>query len=179
MKITEIILEDQETTLDELGPASGIGSLATSALGALGSKTAQAKSDVNSRTNELFNAFKTWAIRSGVDLKAASVGNINQWLKTQGLPLTNKIGANTVVYDLSNNKQALDVFKTLAQTSFKQAGPAGAPLGQQYGVQPAAVGGRKAGNQVAVKQVLAQINKMSDADKVNLKTQLAALLGTP
>jgi hypothetical protein len=176
MKITEIILEDQATDLDELGPASGIGSLATSALGALGSKTAQAKSDVNSRTNELFNSFKTWAIRSGVDLKMTSVSDINQWLKTQGLPSTNKIGANTVVYNFSDNRQALQVFKVLAQTAFRQAGPGGSPLGAQYGIQAPAK--KRGGNTAAVSSVVSQIGKMNAADKAALAGQLRTLLGT-
>lgn len=178
MKINEIILEDR---VDELGPwfggpASGLKGLATSALGALGSTTAQAATDVNKRTNEIFQAFKNWALRAGINMKLANVKDINKWLQSQGLPTTNTLGPPQTAYDLTNQTVALDIFKKLAQTAFKAKGATGmgTPLGQQYGLGQGQGGGSGASS------INTLITQLASAPLTpNQKQRLKTLLGTP
>jgi hypothetical protein len=146
MRITDVMTEQQ---ISELGgaPAGLMSQGWNKTMGALGSKTAQAATDVGTRSNEIYNSFRDWALRSGVDMKATPVPTIKKWLTSQNLP--GKIPpelATAGILDLTDQRISTQLWKAVAQGAYGSAMSGGRPqgtpsLGNRYGTStPAPTG---------------------------------------
>lgn len=142
MRIHEIINESQE--LDEVNPTSlaskaGWKQLGNKFMGALGSQTAKAKSDVGSRATQLYKAFNDYALRTGIPLNRVPFDSLTKWAKTQGLKAPNldafKTGDVTRqgVLNLSNPKISQNIWNAMAQDAYRAAYNPD-KLGAEYGV---------------------------------------------
>lgn len=142
MRIHEIITESKE--LDEVSPTSlaskaGWKQLGNKFMGALGSQTAKAKSDVGSRATQLYKAFNDYALRTGIPLNRVPFDSLTKWAKTQGLKAPNldafKTGDVTRqgVLNLSNPKVSQNIWASMAQDAYRAAYNPD-KLGAEYGV---------------------------------------------
>jgi hypothetical protein len=166
MRINEILLENQ---LDELGatPMGAMSRIGQGVMAKLGSSTAQAKLDVGTRANELANAFKQWALRTGINLKQVPKEDLLSFFTQQQLP---PISLTQSIYDLTNPEMSKKVWSSVSQNAFKGGGLASAPLGQQYGIQPAPTqGGSEEAN---LKQIEKLMKSLSPAAKSKIKSSI-------
>jgi hypothetical protein len=139
MKIDEITAENQK--LDEANPYGLMQRAGSAIMGKLGSTSAQASGDVGKRSNELYNGFKNWALRSGVDMKAVPKLTLTKWLASQRLPT--KLPptlAPLPLLNLEDPNVSKTLWTALAQGAYGAARqPASSPtLGANYGIPPAA-----------------------------------------
>ena len=142
MRIHEIITESKE--LDEVSPTSltskaGWKQLGNKFMGALGSQTAKAKSDVGGRATQIYKAFNDYALRTGIPLNRVPFDSLTKWAKTQGLKAPNldafKAGDVTRqgVLNLSNPKVSQNIWNAMAQDAYRAAYNPD-KLGAEYGV---------------------------------------------
>lgn len=166
MKLYEILAESKEQ-IDEapMGMLSRAGHTIASKLG---SKTSAAKLDVGTRANEIFDAFRDYALRAGVDLKMVSTKQLSDWFKKQGLPAPN-LGAPTLTYDLTKGKTVQDIFNKVSQNAFAKGQSTGAPLGQQYNIKQSGGG---SGGANSFKQIKAAIAGLTPQQKAQLKAMI-------
>lgn len=165
MKLYEILAESQEVNEAPMGMLSRAGHTIASKLG---SKTSAAKLDVGTRANEIFDTFRDYALRAGVDLKAVTAKDLGAWFKSQGLPTPN-LGAPTLTYDLTKNKTVQDIFTKVSQTAFAKAQPSSAGLGQRYNVKPAKGPG---GGNSNFNQIKSAIAGLTAAQKAQIKAMI-------
>lgn len=173
MKINDIISE----SIDSQNEAAPMGILAKAGhkvASALGSKTSAAKLDVGTRANEIFNSFKDYALRTGVDLSAVDAKILKNWIKSQGLPVPSLDPAVTV-YDLNNKQNIQKVFTGASQQSFAKAAPAaGSQLGGKYGIAQTtpASAATAAAPRLSFKQISNAVAGLTPQQKAALKASL-------
>jgi hypothetical protein len=134
MKVNEIITEGKK--LKEKAPVGSIKQGWNKLKGALGSMKGQASADVGSRANEIYKNFSNWGLRSGMDMKAAPVADIQSWFKSQNLIFPQEF-ANTPSIDLTNKDTSTKFWSSAAQQTFKAGQAPGKNLGSAYNVPKA------------------------------------------
>ena len=142
MRIHEILNESHD--LEEVSPTSltskaGWKQLGNKFMGALGSQTGKAKSDVGARATQLYKAFNDYALRTGIPMNRVPFDSLTKWAKTQGLKSPNldafKAGDVTRqgVLNLSNPKVSQNIWNAMAQDAYRAAYNPD-KLGAEYGV---------------------------------------------
>lgn len=141
MKINEVLAESRrlDESLDEANPYGGFQRVKTGIKSFLGSRSAQAKSDVGTRANELYSAFVPWANRTGIDMSQVSQEDLKSWLTDHGLPFALPPALKTTnPLNLDDQQTSSQVWNTIAQASFRAAGsvaPGSKGLGSKFGVK--------------------------------------------
>lgn len=166
MKISDLV--ESKEQVNELGgaPMGIMSRIGTGIAAKLGSKTAQATMDVGKRANELDQAFKSWALRSGIDLDRVKQQEIKAFLRQQGLPV---VPLRQPLYNLNDPEQNKTLWTVLSQTIFKKGGSTATtqPLGQKYGLGSDGGGGGQSGT--AISDVLNQVQGMKPNEIAQLK----------
>jgi hypothetical protein len=179
MKINELINEGKK--LQEKSPVGGLQQGWNKLKGALGSTAGKASADVGSRANEIYKNFSNWGLRSGIDMKAAPVTDIQSWFKSQNLIFPQEF-ANAPSIDLTNKDTSTKFWTSAAQQAFKasQAGK-GASLGASYNLPSTQAKAKKApGTAKSTKQkAQSQQGQLSPSQTyASLATQLQNAKGT-
>lgn len=183
MLIREVVTESK---IEEKAPTGLIKQGWNKLKGALGSAKGKAGADVGTRANEIYKNFRDWGLRSGVDMKAAPVTDLQQWFKTQNLIFPQQF-AKAKFVNLTDKTVSSKFWTAAAQSAYKQGASQG-DLGSTYGLgggQAGAQAGAQAGQaqnaqpaagvnvQSVARDLSSIIPSLSDAEKNALRKILA------